>query len=110
LKIVKLAKNNLGSAGLRAIIYNLAFSPSLEELDISRIENTSGDSSVSEALSKLFRISVTLNTLNCKYFISLSPYHILTLHIVWKTNIARSLTADTIDALASNRSITKLGN
>lgn len=91
LKVVKLAKNHLGDAGLRAIIYNLAFSPSLEVLDISRIENTSGDSSVSEALSKLFRISVTLNTLN-----------------MWRTNIASSLTSDTIDALANNRSITKL--
>jgi hypothetical protein len=110
LRVVNLSRNPLGDEGLRAIVYNLAFSPSIEQLDLSRVTATSGNESVAEALEKLFRICVTLTTLNCAFcsFLFIFDVNFFFIYTVWKTKVATSFTKNTILALGQNRSLTHL--
>ena len=55
------SKNQCGAVGLAAVIKSLAYSPSIEELlltDLSRVTTTT--SHLSEALEKLFLLTVSL--------------------------------------------------
>jgi len=73
LEILNLSSNtSLKPAGLTSVIYNLAFSPKLYYLDISRIPITSDFSNLVEAIYKLLRISASLEVLNLSYCGSLN--------------------------------------
>eukprot|EP01016_Furgasonia_blochmanni_P017442 TRINITY_DN2022_c0_g2_i2.p1 TRINITY_DN2022_c0_g2~~TRINITY_DN2022_c0_g2_i2.p1 ORF type:complete len:1150 (+),score=280.83 TRINITY_DN2022_c0_g2_i2:75-3524(+) len=65
--------NNIGSQGLTSIVYNLAFSPSLQYLNLSRVNVDGNRNEFVEALYKLLRITTSLEILNLSLISGLNP-------------------------------------
>jgi len=65
IEVLNLSKNtSISHVGLNSIIYNLAFSPKLLQLDISHIPINTSPTNLIEALYKLLTISGSLEVLN----------------------------------------------
>lgn len=73
LRFIDVSQNNCTTAGLGAIIYNLAFSPKLIYLNLSRNTIAGNLAELSESLYKMLRISASLEILDLSSMAGLNP-------------------------------------